>query len=74
MVVTASDEWSRKALTASTDSPASLRSRVEPAWAEIPDGLPLTARRLADGLLVERRADILASRERLLDRLKRVTR
>ncbi len=54
--------------------PTFVRERIEPGWAEILDGLRLTGRSLAGGLLVERRADILAARERLLDRLKRVTR
>jgi DNA repair protein RecO (recombination protein O) len=54
--------------------PPFVRESVEPGWAEILDGLRLTGRSLSGGLLVERRADILAARERLLDRLKRVTR
>jgi DNA repair protein RecO (recombination protein O) len=54
--------------------PPFVRDRREPDWAEILDGLRLTGRRLAGDLLLDRRADILAARERLLDRLKRVTR
>lgn len=54
--------------------PPFVRESMDPGWVEILDGLRVTGRRLADGLLVERRADVLAARERLLDRLKRVTR
>jgi DNA repair protein RecO (recombination protein O) len=54
--------------------PPFVRDREEPGWDAIMEGLRLTGRRLAGDLLVERRADILAARERLLDRLKRVTR
>ena len=54
--------------------PPFVREGSEPGWAEILEGLRLTGSRLAGGLLVERRADILAARERLLDRLERVTR
>jgi DNA repair protein RecO (recombination protein O) len=43
-------------------------------WSEILDGLRLTGRFLARDLLIERQAEILAARERLTDRLRRVTR
>jgi DNA repair protein RecO (recombination protein O) len=43
-------------------------------WAEILDGLRLTGHFLARDLLIERQADVLAARERLVDRLRRVTR
>jgi DNA repair protein RecO (recombination protein O) len=47
----------------------------EPAeWDEIFDGLRLTGHFIARDLLIDRQADILAARERLIDRLKRVTR
>jgi DNA repair protein RecO (recombination protein O) len=47
----------------------------EPAeWDDIFDGFHLTGHFLARDLLIERPADILAARERLIDRLKRVTR
>jgi DNA repair protein RecO (recombination protein O) len=36
------------------------------------DGLRLTGDRLARDILVDRRADILAARERLVERLKRM--
>lgn len=40
-------------------------------WAEILDGLRLTGFFLERSVLTERRADVLAARERLVDRLKR---
>ena len=43
-----------------------------PAWDEIRDGLRLTGHFLARDLLIERQADVLAARERLVDRLKRI--
>lgn len=43
-------------------------------WEEIFDGLRLTGHFLARDILIERQADILAARERLVDRLRRVTR
>lgn len=43
-------------------------------WDEIFDGLRLTRHFLARDLLIERRADILAARDRLVERLRRVTR
>lgn len=44
------------------------------AWPEILDGLRLTGHFLARDLLIERQSDVLAARERLVDRLRRVTR
>ena len=43
-----------------------------PGWPEIRDGLRLTGHFLARDLLIERQADVLAARERLVDRLKRI--
>lgn len=43
----------------------------EAEWADILDGLRLTGHFLARSVLVDRRADVLASRERLIERLKR---
>ena len=43
-------------------------------WEEIFHGLRLTGHFLARDLLIERQSDVLAARERLLDRMRRVTR
>jgi DNA repair protein RecO (recombination protein O) len=43
-------------------------------WTDILDGLRLTGHFLARDLLIERQADVLAARERLVDRLQRITR
>jgi DNA repair protein RecO (recombination protein O) len=43
-----------------------------PGWDDIHDGLRLTGHFLARDLLIERQADILAARERLVERLKRI--
>jgi DNA repair protein RecO (recombination protein O) len=43
-----------------------------PGWDDIHDGLRLTGHFLARDLLIERQADILAARERLVERLKRM--
>lgn len=43
-------------------------------WSDIMDGLRITGHFLARDLLIERQADILAARERLVERLHRVTR
>ncbi|PHP19116.1 DNA repair protein RecO, partial [Sphingobium sp. IP1] len=40
-------------------------------WPQIMDGLRLTGFFLERSVLTERRADVLAARERLVDRLKR---
>jgi DNA repair protein RecO (recombination protein O) len=42
-------------------------------WPDILDGLKITGHFLARDILIDRQADVLASRERLVDRLKRVT-
>ena len=44
------------------------------SWQEIFDGLRITGHFLARDLLIERQAESLAARERLLDRFRRVTR
>jgi DNA repair protein RecO (recombination protein O) len=43
-----------------------------PEWEDINDGLRLTGHFLARDLLIERQADILAARDRLVERLKRI--
>ena len=43
-------------------------------WDEILQGIRLTGHFLARDLLIERQTDILAARERLVDRLRRITR
>ncbi len=43
-------------------------------WTDILDGLRLTGHFLARDLLIERQADVLAARERLMERLWRITR
>jgi len=53
--------------------PPSLRTRGEtPAWAAIGEGLRVTGHFLARDLLIDRQADVLAARERLVERLKRM--
>ena len=49
-----------------------LNGAGAPGWAEIRDGLRLTGHFLARDLLIERQADVLAARERLVERLKRI--
>lgn len=44
-----------------------------PAWEEVGDGLRLTGHFLARDLLIERQSDVLAARERLVERLKRMS-
>jgi DNA repair protein RecO (recombination protein O) len=46
--------------------------KESPQWEGIRDGLRLTGHFLARDLLIERQADVLAARERLVDRLKRI--
>ena len=46
--------------------------QASPGWGDIRDGLRLTGHFLARDLLIERQADVLAARERLVDRLKRI--
>jgi DNA repair protein RecO (recombination protein O) len=43
-------------------------------WKDILEGLRITGHFLARDLLIERQADVLAARERLVERLRRVTR
>ena len=43
-----------------------------PGWADIQDGLRLTGHFLTRDLLIERQAEVLAARERLVDRLQRI--
>ena len=49
-----------------------LGGQAAPDWEDIGDGLRLTGHFLARDLLIERQADVLAARERLVDRLKRI--
>ncbi|MES2755653.1 MAG: DNA repair protein RecO [Pseudomonadota bacterium] len=53
--------------------PAFLTGDTACAWDDIFAGLALTGHFLARDVLTERRADTLAARERLVDRLQRVT-
>ena len=54
--------------------PPFLMSGGAAEWDEIMDGLRLTGHFLARDLLIERQADVLAARERLIDRLGRIAR
>jgi DNA repair protein RecO (recombination protein O) len=54
--------------------PLFLLSGGAAEWDEIMDGLRLTGHFLARDLLIERQADVLAARDRLVDRLGRITR
>jgi DNA repair protein RecO (recombination protein O) len=54
--------------------PAFLAAGRGAEWADILDGFRLTGHFLARDLLIARQADILVARDRLLDRLRRVTR
>lgn len=51
--------------------PAFLVGGGAPDWPDILDGLAITGHFLARDLLIERQAEVLAARGRLLDRLKR---
>lgn len=51
--------------------PPFLLDGAEAGWGDIMDGLTLTRHFLRRDLLSERRADVLAARERLVERLKR---
>lgn len=51
--------------------PAFLREGGPADWPDILDGLALTGHFLARDVLIDRRADILSARARLVDRLKR---
>ena len=54
--------------------PAFLADGRQASWEDIFDGFRLTGHFLARDLLIERQADVLAARERMVDRLRRVTR
>ena len=54
--------------------PAFLLTGGAADWAEIFEGLRITGYFLARDILIERQSDILAARERLVERLRRVTR
>ncbi len=54
--------------------PAFLRDGTPPEWNDILKGLRLTGDLLERDLLTDRRAGVLAARERLVERLRRVTR
>jgi len=54
--------------------PSFLLDGSAAAWPDIIDGLRITGHFLARDLLIERQADVLAARERLVERLRRVTR
>ena len=69
----------------STDAAAGYADRLLPLplflwsggsaeWSDILDGLRLTGYFLARDLLIERQADVFAARDRLVERLKRVSR
>jgi len=51
--------------------PAFLTQGGEAGWDDILAGLAITGRFIEQSLLTERRADVLAARERLIERLKR---
>lgn len=53
--------------------PPFLASGGAAEWTDIFDGIAITGHFLARDLLIERRANVLAARERLVDRLRRVT-
>jgi DNA repair protein RecO (recombination protein O) len=54
--------------------PAFLSVGGAASWEDVFNGLRITGHFLARDLLIERQADVFAARERLVDRLKRVTR
>ncbi len=54
--------------------PPFVRAGGPATWREIADGLALARHFLARDLLIERQAEVLAARERLTERLARVTR
>ncbi len=53
--------------------PAFLAAGGEADWPDILQGLKITGHFLARDILIDRQADVLAARERLVKRLKRVT-
>jgi DNA repair protein RecO (recombination protein O) len=54
--------------------PRFLLSGGPAGWQEIDDGLRITGHFLARDLLIERQAEVLAARERLVERLRRIAR
>ena len=52
--------------------PPALRAPGTPPWVAIREGLGVTGHFLARDLLVDRQAEVLAGRGRLIDRLKRI--
>lgn len=52
--------------------PALVRGQETPPWNVIREGLRVTEAALARDLLIDRRAEVLAGRERLIERLKRM--
>ena len=52
--------------------PPFLVEGAQAGWDDIFDGLRLTGHFLGRDLLTERRAGVLAARERLIDRLRRI--
>ena len=54
--------------------PSFLLAGGPASWDDIFDGLRITGHFLARDLLIERQADVLAARDRLVERLRRVTR
>ena len=52
--------------------PALARGGETPDWNDIRNGLRLTGNHLARDVLTDRRAEVLAARERLIERLRRV--
>jgi DNA repair protein RecO (recombination protein O) len=53
--------------------PAFLSAGGEAAWPDIMQGLRITGFFLARDIMIDRQAEVLAARERLVERLKRVT-
>jgi DNA repair protein RecO (recombination protein O) len=54
--------------------PAFLLGGGAASWEEVEQGLRITGHFLARDLLIERQAEILAARERLVERLRRIAR
>jgi DNA repair protein RecO (recombination protein O) len=52
--------------------PPALRAAGTPPWEAIGEGLRITGHYLARDLLIDRQAEVLAGRERLIARLKRM--
>lgn len=49
-----------------------IGDRAAPGWPDLLDGLAITGHFLARDVLIERQAEVLAARHRLLDRLRRI--